>query len=727
MDPKSAELAQEQAYFDAAALHRERRREELGEAPMAAANPGTGARLRTWMKHRRQDARSPGDAVAFGRIDDRLDSPLYIGHEVITDEDRNILVISWKTRAAAPYYEASPDDPMGLVRRRTFTCDGNSIVDFTDVVFRQLVRDIAALDAPDPLLLSELDSARTGAMRDIVATIQAAQYELIRAPMDQVLVVEGGPGTGKTAVALHRVSWLLYNDGDRLGAADVLIVGPHPAFTRYVRTVLPDLGDIEVEHRDIGQLAPPVQRGRSEPPEVSRLKGDARMAGLLARAIEGRIGVPEAAERMLFDGRFVTLSGVDVATLVTACRHAGGPYATRRQLLRERLLDLARERGAPTDRARLDAVDDLVERLWPQFSTAAFLHGLLGSRARLTTAAGDEFTAGEVALLHRRGSDRLSSEVWSAADLALLDEVDDLIFGTDQRYRHIVVDEAQDLSPMQLRGIARRSATGSLTVVGDLAQSTGPWARDAWDDVLAHLPARQPQKTVALRYGYRVPRRVYDIAARLLPFAAPGVPPIRVVRDGPADPGIHRVTEAERAERAVSVAVARAAEGWFVGLICPTTCRQAVEQALAATEVVWGRGDRGELNASINLMEPQEAKGLEFDAVVVIEPEDIVAEAGYASDVQGHRMLFMALTRTTRYLDIVCVGEPLPLGVPEPKRRVEPAPFDTDQLDQLAKDVAAVVTGGAPPPLWDEVLQRAAALLERETERSRPTGRHRRD
>lgn len=439
---------------------------------MAAANPGTGARLRTWMKHRRQDARSPGDAVAFGRIDDRLDSPLYIGHEVITDEDRNILVISWKTRAAAPYYEASPDDPMGLVRRRTFTCDGNSIVDFTDVVFRQLVRDIAALDAPDPLLLSELDSARTGAMRDIVATIQAAQYELIRAPMDQVLVVEGGPGTGKTAVALHRVSWLLYNDGDRLGAADVLIVGPHPAFTRYVRTVLPDLGDIEVEHRDIGQLAPPVQRGRSEPPEVSRLKGDARMAGLLARAIEGRIGVPEAAERMLFDGRFVTLSGVDVATLVTACRHAGGPYATRRQLLRERLLDLARERGAPTDRARLDAVDDLVERLWPQFSTAAFLHGLLGSRARLTAAAGDEFTAGEVALLHRRGSDRLSSEVWSAADLALLDEVDDLIFGTDQRYRHIVVDEAQDLSPDQWRLLraAVPPAADDLFIAGDTHQ-----------------------------------------------------------------------------------------------------------------------------------------------------------------------------------------------------------------------------------------------------------------
>jgi DNA helicase IV len=677
------------------------------------------------MKHKRQNARTPGDAVAFGRIDDRLDSPLYIGHEVITDEDRNVVVISWKSRAASPYYEATHDDPRGLVRRRTFTCDGNSIVDFSDVVFRQLARDIAALDAPDPLLLSELDSARTGGMRDIVATIQAAQYDLIRAPIDQVLVIEGGPGTGKTAVALHRVSWLLYHHADQLAAADVLVVGPHPAFTRYVRTVLPDLGDIEVEHRDIGQLAPAVQSGRSEPFAVSRLKGDARMAGVLARAFEARIGEPEAAERMLVDGRFVTLSGVEVAEAVTACRLAGGSYGARRQLLRARLLDLARDRGAPTDRARLDAVDDLVERLWPQYSAAAFLHGLLGSRSRLVAAATDEVSADEVALLHRRGSNRLSREIWSAADLALLDEAEALIFGTEQRYRHIVVDEAQDLSPMQLRSIARRSATGSLTVVGDLAQSTGPWARDSWDDVLAHLPSRHPQQVVALRYGYRVPRRVYDIAATLLPVAAPGVPPIRVVREGPADPGIHRVTEDERAGQAVAIATARATEGLFVGLICPAPCRDVLESALTAREVPWTRGDRGELNAAINLVGPQEAKGLEFDAIVVIEPEEIVA-----SDERGHRMLFMALTRTTRYLDIVCVGEPLPLGLPAPhipEPRVEPDPFDTDQLDRVAKDVAAVVTGGAPPPLWDEVMQRAAALLERATERTRPTGRHRRD
>src|SRR5262245_54781250 len=149
-------------------------------------------------------------------------------------------------------------------------------------------------------------------MRDIVATIQAAQYELIRAPLDQALVIEGGPGTGKTAVALHRVSWLLFNHQDRLSARDVLVIGPHPAFTRYIRAVLPDLGDTEVEQTDVGQLAPPVRRGRSEPMEVTRLKGEARMAGLLARALDARIGTPEPAERMLIDGRFVTLSGAEI-------------------------------------------------------------------------------------------------------------------------------------------------------------------------------------------------------------------------------------------------------------------------------------------------------------------------------------------------------------------------------------------------------------------------------
>jgi DNA helicase IV len=733
VDSKSAELAEEQAYFDRAHKHRERRRAELGDVPSAAAHAGAAQRLLSWVKARKDAGRRAQEAVAFGRIDDESPEVLYIGYEVIADEDHEILVVNWQAPAAAPYYQATHADPGGLVRKRSFVCTGNRITDFDDVVFRQLAKEVAALegmahvDGPDALLLSELDRPRDGSMRDIVATIQAAQYELIRAPLDQVLVIEGGPGTGKTAVALHRVSWLLYNNRDRLDATDVLVIGPHPAFTRYIRTVLPALGDAEVEQKDVGQLAPSVQRGRSEPVEVSRLKGEARMARLLARALDARIGTPEPAERMLFDGRFVTLSGVEVSAVIGECRQTGGPYAQRRALLRARLHDLARERGAPTDRERLEPVENLVERLWPQYSAPAFLRGLLGSRRRLTAAGGDDFTTDEVALLQRKGADRLSNEIWSAADVPLLDEAEDLINGAPRRYRHIVVDEAQDLSAMQLRSIARRSATGSLTIVGDLAQSTGAWARDSWDDVLQHLPSQSQRNVVALRYGYRVPRRVYQLAAQLLPLAAPHATALTVVRDGPADPAIHRVDAGERAGRAVAVAKAHAAVGRFVGLICPSTCRTELEQALAANQVVWSSADRGELDSSINLVSPREAKGLEFDAVVVVEPADIVA-----GDARGHRVLFTALTRTTRYLDIVCVGDPVPLAAPgpqpRPQARPEPAAtVDVGELDRLAQEIAATVTGRAPAPQWDEVLQRAAAILDRQGQRPASKGRHRRD
>ncbi len=710
MGSTSTELAEEQAYFDRAEKHRLRHRSGLGDAPSAAANSGAAQRLRNWVRTRREAPTR--DAVAFGRIDDQNQQRLYVGNELIRDDDSEVLVISWKTPAAEPYYKATPEDPRGLVRKRSYTCEGNTIRDFADVVFARIEADLAELTGPDASLLSELDRARDGQLRDIVATIQAAQYDLIRAPLDQVLVVEGGPGTGKTAVALHRVSWLLYNHKDRLGAADVLVVGPNPAFTRYIRSVLPELGDTEVAHADLAQLAPSVTRRRPEPVPVRRIKGDPRMAPLLARALEARIGAPQPAERMMFDGRFVTLAGAEVQSIVDSCRHMPRPYAERRALLRARLLELARERGAPGDRERLAPVDDLVERLWPQFTAAAFLRGLYGSRRRLVAAAAGELTDEEVNLLRRRGADRLSEQTWSDADLPLLDELDHLINGVPRRYRHIVLDEAQDLSPMQLRAVGRRSATGSLTVVGDLAQSTGPWARDGWADVLEHLPRTLPRHVVALRYGYRVPRQVYRLAAQLLPLVAPGLAPLTVVRDGP-EPRLHRVDAADRADRVVKVALEHAAAGRYAGIIAPPGCRTELLDTLAANQ----------LDSDL-LLGPEEAKGLEFDAVVVVEPEEIVA-------VGGHRMLFVALTRTTRYLDVVSVGEPLPLAVPpaeEPERTDREPPLDPARLDRLAREIAASVAGGAPAQAWDEVLERAAALLGERTADAKPaaTGRHRR-
>lgn len=602
-------------------------------------------------------------------MDDEDGERLYIGHHAVFDDESEIVVVNWQAPVATRFYEATHEDPCGLRMKRTFQCEGNTILDFDDLVLAQVTADIAELetfDGPGDALLAELESNRTGSMTDIVRTIQAAQFDIIRAPMDQLLVVQGGPGTGKTAIALHRVSWLLFNHREQLSAQDILIVGPNPTFTRYTRLVLPSLGDTSVEQLDIHQLHPPVRRGRSEAPEVARLKGDARMAGLVLRGLYGRVGLPDDQQtvRLDFAGQKVALDAGRITGLIARCQSTAGTYTERRQLLRQLLTELvfdsASERLADELRRGPQklrpALDPVMDRLWPSLTAPAFLRELFGSRDRLIAAAGDEFTAREVAQLHRRAADKVSEEHWSDADLAVLDEAEHLLNAVPARFSHIIVDEAQDLSPMQLRTVARRSSNGSFTIVGDIAQSTGLWARDDWHEVVRHIPNSLPQDLQSLRYGYRVPRQVFELAAQLLPVAAPDVQAPQVVREGPAEPGIHRTDSEDRASQAVSVAMKHASHGRSVAIICPASCRDEVEGELRARDVAWRAASAGELGPGINLVSPQEAKGLEFDSVVVVEPEDIVAE-----DARGHRLLYVALTRTTRYLDIVCVRSPLGL------------------------------------------------------------------
>ncbi|MGH3679129.1 MAG: helicase, partial [Natronosporangium sp.] len=268
---RSTELAHEQAYFDAAAKHRDRKLATLADVPTAAAHDAAATHLRRYAKAAADAIGDTGTAVAFGRTDDATGDRLYIGRHLINDADSEILVVNWQAPAAASYFEASHDEPHGLRRKRSFECDGNTIRDFTDVVLGETGE--AGADELDEPLLRELARDRTGAMRDIVATIQAAQYDIIRAPVDRVLVIEGGPGTGKTAVALHRVSWLLFHHRAMIRPDEVLVVGPHPTFMRYIGDVLPGLGDRGVVLREVGRLAPEVAGGRPEPPELARLKG----------------------------------------------------------------------------------------------------------------------------------------------------------------------------------------------------------------------------------------------------------------------------------------------------------------------------------------------------------------------------------------------------------------------------------------------------------------------
>ncbi|GIH03164.1 DNA helicase [Rhizocola hellebori] len=704
MDPKSAEIAREQEYFDRAEKHREQKRQGGSLAGQAGVHPAAAAALIREARQRAEQVGGADDAVAIGRIDDQEGAALYIGKHLILDEESEPLVISWKAPAAEPYYLASHADARNVARKRTFACSGNHIDDFTDVIFASIA---AAVAGPDSELLRDLNRGRTGSLRDIVATIQAAQFELIRAPLEQVLVIEGGPGTGKTVIALHRVSWLLYQHRERLQAREVLVVGPNPTFARYITSVLPSLGDTEVAQVDITKLAPEVALGWRDEPDAVRLKGDPRMVGLLARALDGRVGVPEPAERLLVDGRFVTLPGPEVEAAVTAARRLDMPYTQRRLALRDSLVQMLADRGLA---APAGVVENLLSRLWPVMTPGAFLRDLLGSKERLFAAGGAEFTTEELLSLRRRAADRLSEQVWSRHDLPLLDEAEQLINGSPQRYAHIVVDEVQDLSPMQLRSIARRSSTGSLTIVGDLSQSTGAWARDSWAEVAEHLPAKLEHHVVNLRYGYRVPKQIFDHAAPLHRVAAPEAVAPEAVREGPQGPRIHRAEEADRAGRVATMAAVHAAEGRFVGIICAAPQRGEVEEALAANGSSWSSADRGELGRAINLVSPQEAKGLEFDAVIVVEPEAIVA-----SDPRGLRLLYVALTRTTGYLDVIAVGDPLPLKASEPSRKalaMPGAPLPSSVAGPAAQ-VAILVRNSTANERWAEVLREAARLLER--------------
>ncbi|PWR12673.1 hypothetical protein DKT69_23240 [Micromonospora sicca] len=689
--------------------------------------------------------------MALGRIVDAEDT-LYIGHSSIRDADGTMLVINWKLGAAKPFFNASPQDPHGLISKRTFEFDGHNVVDFEETVFAALARQIEALDAkadeplqkgPDAALLRELNRKRSGEMREIVRTIQAAQYDLITAPMDQVLVIQGGPGTGKTAILMHRVSWLLFNNQSRLPAHEVLVVGPNTTFTRYIKGLLPSLGDHDVKHLSINRLAPAVPIGRTDTPEAARLKGEARLSKLLRIALATRINPPSSAMLTTVRGnnRQVRLDLEKVTEAFNSTLRQQGPYNVRRRSLRDRvktLIQHADRRLTPS--ALGTAAADLTDRIWPRLAATDLVGELFAAPDRLKTPASEDFNAEELALLHRGSRKGPGDETWSEADLALLDEADALLNGTPQRYGLIVVDEAQDLSAMQLRSIARRSSSGAITLVGDIAQSTGAAARDNWSDVLAHLPRKHPHQVEDLKYGYRVPRQVYEFAAPLLATAAPGVAQPTVVRDAPADPGRHHVTPARRAAATVEIAQAHAGKGRFVGIVCAESCRQELEQALTEQEVAWMDADQGELGSSINVVSPRGAKGLEFDSVIVVEPAHIARE-----DPRGERLLYIALTRTTKFLDVVYADPNVPpLDLPNQAPVLEPAesaelpastpvirprlarsgPSQADPLVEpiaqaLAQEFQETVYCTVNEGIYMQVLKRVSELLSKETEETR--------
>ncbi|GAB3257122.1 HelD family protein [Kineosporia babensis] len=734
------EIASEQKYFDAAWEAREHKRQTLGGAAGAAVGGKASIAVGQAAKAQIEQLGDPDEAVAMGRFDQDDGETYYVGKAVIRDGDGELLVISWKAPGAAPYFTASYDDRKGVARKRTFEVERNRIVSFDDVVFADLAERVGELTALehegiDDAVLRDLEAGRDGEMRDIVQTIHSMQYELVRSDLEQLLIVQGGPGTGKTVVGLHRVSWLLFNHAEQLTPADVLVIGPNPTFTRYIRQVLPGLGDHQIEHRDLRGLGPQGSTGREEHADVARIKGQLRMAQLLTRGLVQRIRFPERAAQLDVGPATdvaASFDRVEVEGALSRSLNQARSYNAGRAAMRSWLTSMVSIRARRGVQVPSTAIDAALERVWPSLTPQMFLRDLFGSRDRLLAAAGEDFTAAEVRMLFRPAAERVSDERWSLTDVALLDEAEKLLNGNGVLFEHIVVDEAQDLSPMQLRSVRRRSRSGSYTVLGDLAQSTGPWARDSWDDLVRELMFRHPASIAPLKFGYRVPQQVYALAAQLLAHSAPAVEPLSVVRIGPAEPDLRQVLAGELGAEAVRAARDYAARGLFVGIICADEQRPGVVAVLDHNDVQYQDTRVGALGSSINLVGAVDAKGLEFEAVVVVEPQAIAGQGAH-----GLRLLYVALTRTTKFLTVVHSGVVLPIPgsdpvevpalqkasadekKPRPAPRAVPVPdaaldkFSADWAAAMGVRLAADVAAAAQPRLWNAIVDAFADELER--------------
>ena len=626
------------------------------------------------LQERLVSLRRGNGALAFGRIDDEDGARYYVGRRHVEDRQRNPVVIDWRAAVSAPFYRATWADPLGLTLRRRFASDGEVLAGFFDEHFDDPDAHAEGGGVPDPLL-AELDRARSGAMRDIVATIQAEQDEIIRAPLGDLIVVQGGPGTGKTAVGLHRAAFLLYEHRDLFRRSPLLVVGPNPLFLAYISEVLPSLGESSVVQTTVELLLRRYRVGHVDPPEVAALKGDGRMALVIATAISSRIGrevLPLEATTIFGVAR---LSADEVKTQLDDVRGRLLPTNVARDVLRDQLVAAAwRSFSARTeaDPARhVGFVDDLrtgkpfkawFDRLWPNLSAHTVVRSLLTGRSALANAAGGVLSAGEQTMLRRSIPPAVAEQRWSHPELALLDEAEALISGVSRTFTHIVVDEAQDLSAMEFRVIARRSPTRSLTVLGDLAQSTTVGGQERWDDALdelRHADGRPPHGRVAeLTIGYRVPAAILDVANRLLPVAAPNVRPAKSVRQQGRAPVIVAAATIDAAVQH-SAALAGRSTRASLALLAAEVLLDDLAAALNAhdTDFTDGRIAGAVLGGGISLMSARASKGLEFDDVIIVEPSLIIDEA------RGARVLYVALTRAVQELAIVTSASVPLLGI----------------------------------------------------------------
>ncbi|MBV9485575.1 MAG: AAA family ATPase [Frankiaceae bacterium] len=661
------------------------------------------------------DAVEPG--LCFGRLDLLTSERLHIGRIGLTDERHDTLLVDWRAPAAEPFYRATPAEPAGVVRRRHLRTKGRRVLDVEDDVFD--VDDLTDADRETlgggGALLAALNETRTGRMRDIVATIQAEQDRIIRADPSGVLVVQGGPGTGKTAVALHRAAYLLYTHRERLARTGVLVVGPGPAFVRYIEQVLPSLGETGVLLSTLDGLIPGIEVKATDSEATASLKAELRMTDLLEAAVMARQRVPDTDRVVHFEEHELVLTPQDMAIARARARrsrrrHNRARYAFAKQLLRflvarlaETDEELSRERWVLRTIMADDEFRAIVDECWPRL-TAAELVADLFTPAGLAGIGSEILTDAERRLLVRE-----PGSPWASGDVPLLDEawallgdpeevlrvaaerralradreyaqqviaatgtkahvdadtlaeryaggpvgravVDRAANDPDWEYGHLIVDEAQELSPMAWRMLARRCPLRSMTVVGDVDQASAPWALRSWPAALQPV-APDRWRVESLSVNYRTPAEIMAVAADVLAAADPNVSPPSSVREAGFPPSSHQVPPTAHIAEVVAdvVAQSRAAIGdgklavitpdrWYDGVVAAVMGRFEGEVATGAAG----------LDSPIAILDATEAKGLEFDAVVLVEPADWIRD-----HARGLRELYVALTRATQRLDVV--------------------------------------------------------------------------
>jgi DNA helicase IV len=646
------ELESEQAYVDRAYDQLDKMRSTVARTQEAMATEWAALNMEAWVKRRMRTFEDAERGLVFGRLTlDGTPRPLYVGRRWVHDDKHESLVVNWQAPAARPFYTATPATPHGVQQRRRFRAEGRRLTDISDESLDGSAVEGASVS---DFLLEELERRRDVRMRDIVATIQSDQYRLITADSEGALVVQGGPGTGKTAVGLHRASWLLYTHRERLRR--VLVVGPNPTFMDYVSHVLPTLGEEAVEQRAVTELVDRIEVTREEEPDVARLKGDPRLREVVARAVERSV-VPAPEELVtLVDGVYVRVRERDVAELLDEALDAGAPLGLARERFRMAVLRRFYERyGELLGPRALRSFDELeralrrggfltrwLDRVLPLPQPEKLVARLLTSPAALAGASEDVLDDDERKLLLRDRPRRVSDLQWSDQDVPLIDEARTLLHGAPRSYGHVIVDEAQDLSPMQLLAISRRAIDGSLTILGDVAQATGPVVYRRWQELEPYLPDEAELSIEELRHAYRVPAEIMDFALPLLDRIAPEVEPPLAYRKGGDPPRLVQVQEDELLPAALREAATLAEQDGLLAVIVP--------RALA------GWLPQGELfdEISVPVLTPRQAKGLEFDHVVVVEPAAVADDGD-----RGLRELYVALTRPTKTL-VVVHARPLP-------------------------------------------------------------------